>query len=62
MQTQTEIDFTERYTLSQCEYLQEMLKIYSSNCRVVKDERGYFITLFYSDKFLTDRLKLEIIK
>lgn len=62
MENQTSIDFTERYTLPQCEFLYDRFKTLSDKTCIVKDEKGFFVSLFYSKEFLENRLKCIVIK
>ena len=59
---QKSIDFTDRYTLCEALHLFDKWKPYSDKTRVVRDEKGYFVSLFYSDEFLENKLKCMIIK
>ena len=59
---QTAIDLNPRYTMPECEFLYTHFSKYNSNARIVKDQYGLWVNLFYSDNFLINKLNCIIVK
>jgi len=66
MNNQQALDLTPRYSLEQCEYqyrhFKDKLGNAGANVRIIKDSIGYLVSLYYSEYFIKERLKSEIIK
>lgn len=60
---QTAMDLIDRLTIEHAEYEYKVLKerVNSEKIRMVKDNRGYLVTLYYSEAFLQQK-GFEIIK
>ena len=59
---QTVIDTNDRFTIQECEFLYKHFKQYSDKTAIVKDEYGFWTSIFYSEDFLKNKLKCSIIK